>query len=82
MSVVRVIVSILQILQSYFNFILAMIDVQSIFFAMLYTALLFDNFRLTEMLYVFMIEEGFNRSAAHLDKCVELVKTSITTNQS
>ena len=53
---------------------------QAVFFAMLYAALIFDNFRLTEMLYVFMVEEGFNRSADYLDMLIDLARTTARAN--
>ncbi len=40
---------------------------QNIFFFVVYTVLLYDNFRFTEMLYTFMVEEGFNRSSTYIE---------------
>jgi len=59
-----------------------MIDMQSLFFFLLYTALLWQNFRYTELLYHFMVEEGFNRSSDTIEKCIDFLSNYINQNQS
>lgn len=58
---------IVYLIQSYFDFILSLVEMQNIFFFVVYTVLLYDNFKFTEMLYTFMIEEGFNRSSTYIE---------------
>jgi len=47
----------------------------SLFFVLVYTGLIYDDFRYTDMLYSFMIEEGFERSSEFLDSLTEMVRS-------
>jgi hypothetical protein len=40
---------------------------ENVFFVPLYAVLIYDNFRYTEYLYTFMVEEGFDRSSLYIE---------------
>ena len=75
------IVLMMNLIRTYFDVLLNMVEMQGYFFFIFYTVLLYDNFRFTEMLYHFMIEEGFNRSSTYIEKAIEVVKSYISENQ-
>ena len=67
------IVFLLGLLKYYLNFLLVLIEMENLFFVPLYTVLIYDNFKYSEFLYLFMVEEGFNRSSV----AIEMVKQRI-----
>lgn len=59
-----------------------MVDMQGLFFFIFWTVLLYDNFRFTEVLYAFMIEEGFNRSSSHIELVLDVINKYMNENYS
>ena len=55
---------------------------QGLFFFIFWTVLLYDNFRFTEVLYAFMIEEGFNRSSSHIELVLDVINKYMNENYS
>lgn len=55
------------LLKYYLNFLLVLIQMENVFFVPLYAVLIYDNFRYTEYLYTFMVEEGFDRSSLYIE---------------
>ncbi len=70
----RVIVFLTQLIRSYFNWLLSRVGMQNLFFFIFYTALLYNNMQFTEMLYHFMVEEGFNKSGESIEKITDLLQ--------
>ena len=61
------------IAQNRLSFLLDAIEMKEPFFVLFYFVLIWDNFRYTEILFEFVVEEGFNRSSS----TIEAVRTSI-----
>lgn len=76
----RLIVFMINLTRSYGDFLLSMLQMQNWFFFIFYSVMLYENFRFTETLYHFMIEEGFNRSSEHIEKCIDIVQNYINKN--
>lgn len=70
------------LLRSYLDWILSLLQMNDLFFFAFYTTLLYDNFHITEWLYTFMVEEGFNRSSEHIEMAIGLVQGYINKNWS
>lgn len=47
---------------------------ENVFFVPLYAVLIYDNFKYTEILYRFMIEEGFDRSSLYIEAVKQRVQ--------
>lgn len=61
------------ILQNRLSFLLDAVEMKEPFFVLFYFVLLWDNFRYTEYLFEFIIEEGFNRTSGY----IEAVRTGV-----
>lgn len=70
----------LTLLQTYLDYFLSMIDMQGWFFLILWTVLLYNNFQYTEVLYAFMVEEGFDRSSTHIEAVLGGIQTYMNDN--
>ena len=53
---------------------------QNLFFFIFYTALLYNNMQFTEMLYHFMVEEGFNKSGESIENITDLLQNYLNQN--
>lgn len=76
------IVFLVSLLRSYLDYLLSMVEMKGLFFFVFYTVLLYENFRVTEWLYTFMVEEGFNRSSEHIEMAIDAVQSYINKNYS
>ena len=62
-----VIVFLVSLLQSYLSYLLELVEMKNLFFAPFYAVLLWDNFKYTEFVYEFMVEEGFDRCSSSIE---------------
>jgi len=64
----------LQTIRMYADAALALVGMQQLFFAVLFAVLIYENFRFTEIIYTFMVEEGFNRSSVYIEQAQSKVQ--------
>lgn len=68
------------IFQSYCGFLANAVEIGSIFYFILFTGLIIQDFRYSEMVYAFVFEEGFNRSEAHIELALGYIKNFVNQN--
>lgn len=67
----------LNIFNAYLGFLFEKIGMHNYFYLILFGAMIYQDFKYTEMLYAFMIEEGFNRSQDYIEIGIKFCKQYI-----
>jgi len=76
-----VIVFLTELLRYYFDWLLSRVGMQTKFFFVFYSVLLFREMHYTELLYHFMVEEAFDRSGESIERVTELAQSYVNQNQ-